>query len=373
MEPFKNWVNKKTITIMAQVFKRLDPLFKEDEFIKKATFKLNSLELKARTLQVAHTLYSFLPQDFSQACYLIQKSLSEPLQDKISGSEHNEQGIGGWSTMILADYVALYGQDHLEVAINTLQQITRRGSAEFAIRHFLLSQQDKTLALLKAWVNHPDHHVRRLVSEGTRPRLPWGFQLPSFIENPRPLIPLLKALKDDESEYVRRSVANNLNDIAKDHPDLVCQLTQEWMNLDDKNSVRLFRHACRTLLKKDYAPALALFGYTKPKVQNLTFSLSHRSIKIGDSLELALSFTSQVKQDLMIDYVVHHQKANGKTAPKVFKWRKQAPLKHDELVLSKKHSFKPVTTRVYYPGIHLIDVKINGETVAQQSFELLEA
>jgi len=228
------------------------------------------------------------------------------------------------------------------------------------------------LAEMKKWSMDESLHVRRLASEGSRPRLPWGMRLPLYIEDPRPVIELLEILKDDETEYVRRSVANNLNDIAKDHPDLVADIAEKWLKKPDKNRKRMVKHACRTLIKNGHEKTLQVLGYGKAHIEEAGIAISNKDVLFGTALEFQLSLSSKVShdQDLMIDYAIHHQKANGSTTPKVFKWKITSLKSGKTLKLSKKHAFKPITTRVYYPGLHKLEVLVNGASVGIVDFEL---
>jgi 3-methyladenine DNA glycosylase AlkC len=229
------------------------------------------------------------------------------------------------------------------------------------------------LAVFKDWVKDPDQHVRRLVSEGSRPRLPWAMQLPIFIEDPRPVIALLEQLKDDPEEYVRRSVANNLNDIAKDHPELVADIAQKWLQAASKNRQRLVRHACRTLIKNGHKKTLAALGYTSPAIHSAKVSVLTPKLLFGEALEFSLSLQSNASetQPLMIDYIVHHQKASGLTSAKVFKWSSTNLIPRKTLTLQKKHPIKQITTRVYYAGLHGLEVVVNGISVGRADFELV--
>jgi 3-methyladenine DNA glycosylase AlkC len=255
-------------------------------------------------------------------------------------------------------------------------------SAEFAIRHFILKQPEQTLAILSAWLEHENHHVRRLVSEGTRPRLPWGVRLPIFIEQPERVMPLLTALRDDEEEYVRRSVANHLNDIAKDHPQLVITTAQAWLDKAELNTltakqkkqrIKLIRHACRTLFKQGQPEVMALFGYQPASDVQCELISSQLKVPFHGEFEFAMQLVKSSAQDnlLMVDYVMHFQKANGKQAEKVFKWIDRSFSEPITETINKKHSFKKITTRKYYPGPHKLEVKVNGIKKAQIEFELL--
>ncbi len=251
--------------------------------------------------------------------------------------------------------------------------MTKCSSSEFGIRFFLLAAPEKTLSVLNKWTDDKNQHVRRLVSEGTRPRLPWGMRLPLFIDDPAPVVELLEKLKDDEKEYVRRSVANNLNDIAKDHPDLVANIAEKWMIGAGKERKRLIRHACRTLIKNGDKKALRVLGYGAPKLGDAKLEVLTPEVAFGDALQFSLSISSISNRDqlLMVDYVIHHQKANGSTSPKVFKWKSTTLSAKKSLTAIKKHGIKKITTRVYYPGAHRVEVVVNGVSVATADFQLL--
>ena len=214
--------------------------------------------------------------------------------------------------------------------------------------------------------------MRRLASEGCRPRLPWAMNLPQYIKNPKPVIELLELLKDDDKEYVRRSVANNLNDIAKDHPELVASIARRWMKGANTERKKLITHACRTLIKQGHVKTLKILGFDLPEIRRVNIDIMTPIVVFGDALQFSLSIDSACDhaQALMIDYIVHHQKANGSTSPKVFKWRNINLPAKKTLISTKTHTIKKITTRVYYPGLHRVEVMVNGMSVAIADFEL---
>lgn len=294
----------------------------------------------------------------------------------------NEQ-LSGWLSLVCCEYIGIHKALNLSQGLQYLQQLTEFFSAEFAIRHFILKQPEESLAILTTWLEHDNHHVRRLVSEGTRPRLPWGVRLSIFIEQPELVMPLLTALRDDEEEYVRRSVANHLNDIAKDHPQRVIETAQQWLaaealeplsELQKKQRIKLVRHGCRTLFKQGKPEVMALFGYMP--AEDVTCRLSSKNKRVPFSgefeFELLLDKSSAKKNLLMVDYVVHFQKANGKQAAKVFKWLDRSFSSAVKEKVLKKHSFKKISTRKYYSGAHKLEIIVNGIIKAQIEFELLE-
>ncbi|WP_126454756.1 DNA alkylation repair protein [Sulfuriflexus mobilis] len=372
-EPFKNLLNKKVIEGMAGHFQSQWPEFDARGFVAAATKNLEKLELKARTERITDTMIEFFPADFEKSGKILLASLGPPLGDDISAGAVDARGIAGWAITPLTHYVGLRGHDHFELSMRLFKEMTKRASAEFGIRFFLLRSPIKTLSTLKNWAADDNQHVRRLVSEGSRPRLPWAMRLSAFIEDPAPVIELLERLKDDDKEYVRRSVANSLNDISKDHPELVAKIAEQWMKGASQERIKLIRHACRTLLKNGNKKALKVHGFKPPKIQQTSIDIATPKVVFGDALQFSLSIRPDSKQDqsLMIDYIIHHQKANGKTSPKVFKWRTATLSANNTLTLTKKHAIKKITTRVYYPGLHTVEVMVNGVSAGRADFQLL--
>ncbi len=373
-EPFKNLFNTQIISGMGDHFLKAWPDFNREGFVRSATNNLEALELKTRSEQITQSMRDYLPDDYLQAGKIILASLTPEDGSDLSNIPVNTKGISGWAVMPMAHYVGLHGMAYFEFSMTLFKEMTIRSSSEFGIRFFLIEKQKETLAVLMKWTKHKNEHVRRLVSEGSRPRLPWAMQLPAFRKNPERILPLLEALKDDSSEYVRRSVANNLNDIAKDHPDRVAEIAGEWLKGASKNRQRLVRHACRTLIKQGHAATLKALGYGPAKVKLDNLNLKTPTVNFGDALvfEIALSSETTEDQALIIDYIIHHQKANGKTSAKVFKWKTLTLRTETTHHATKKHPFKQITTRVYYPGLHRIEILVNGEIQGGTDFELVK-
>ena len=383
-EAFKHNFDHKVIRHLAQQLSKqaglLGEVFHADKFVKDACNNLDELELKARSNQIATALATHLPTDFIRSAKLIDASLvpiNANYSDETMTFTHESDGLAGWIIMPVADYITTvilqHPEQNFDHGIQLLKRCTCLFSAEFAIRPLLRDLPSKTLATLLTWQSDKNVHVRRLVSEGTRPYLPWGIRLHQFVAEPELIIPFLEALKDDDSEYVRRSVANNLNDIAKDHPNKVAALAQQWWLPKNKNRTRLIKHACRTLIKQGHPKVLEMLGYFPVTLAASALTLSHKQLAIGESQQMTLTLkgNNACNQALLIDYVVHHQKANKLTSKKVFKWTSIMLGKgKDAVVIQKAHSFKKVTTRKYYSGEHKIEVLINGQSVAMQSFLL---
>ncbi|WP_016957922.1 hypothetical protein [Catenovulum agarivorans] len=374
MEPFKNVFSIKLIKHIAAQIELYDQAFNKSQFIELAAKDLEQLELKQRSQQIYQALQQTLPSDYREACEILLKTLA-PV-DESSEQIHfdnSAQGIRGWAIMPMADFVALHGLDDIEFALLVLKQMTKRFSAEFAIRYLIEKNPELVIATLQTWLDDKNPHVRRLISEGTRPRLPWGIRLGFFIEKPQLTIQLLEQLKDDDSEYVRRSVANHLNDISKDHADLIVNLTENWLADADKNRQKLLKHACRGLVKQGHQAVLAAFGFGEPQVKVIAGQVSPKQIELGGQVEITMELisTANKPQNLILDYAVHHQKAAGKTSAKVFKWKQLRLQPKQTQQLKKIHKVTAVTTRKYYSGEHKIDILLNGQVLKTVSFDLL--
>ena len=372
-EPFKNLINVAGVHDIARHLRRVWPGFDAKAFERLALHDLDALELKARAMQLADALEATLPADFAAAAGVIEASLAPPPRgealDELRG---HPDGLAGWPLWPMGEFVARRGLGTPERALQTLREITQRFTAEWAIRPFIVTHPQRVYATLQRWTADPSPHVRRLVSEGSRPRLPWGLQLKSLIADPSPTLPLLRALQDDESEYVRRSVANHLNDIAKDHPGLVVQWLAEHLPGAPAPRRQLLKHASRTLIKQGHPQVMKAWGLGQALNGTLQFSVSPKRVRIGDSLTLQLTLvsTSARAQALQIDYAVHHVKASGASSPKVFKGWSLNLAPQATLSLTKRHSMRVVTTRRYHPGRHEVDVRINGRVLAQAEFQL---
>jgi 3-methyladenine DNA glycosylase AlkC len=276
--------------------------------------------------------------------------------------------------MFLPDFVEYYGLDDWEASLPALEHFTQLCSSEFAVRPFILRDSSRMMAQMLAWTQHDSHHVRRLASEGCRPRLPWAMALPEFKRDPSPVLPVLEALKDDPSEYVRRSVANNLNDIAKDNPGMVIETLRRWTQNPGAGIAWITNRALRTLVKDGHSDALALLGYGAGAALAVTdFTLSSAAVHMGETLTFAFEVVSAADepQDLLIDYIVYFVKANGTRAAKVFKLAQRQINPGETLRIEKKHPFRPITTRVYYPGEHAVGLKINGQVFEGGLFTLI--
>jgi 3-methyladenine DNA glycosylase AlkC len=372
-DALKHLISPAVVDTIGHHLKRADRRFDRSAFAAAALPGLEGLELKARVLQVARALAATLPADVDRALGVMEASLGPAGQgDDLSQLRTSDAGLAGWAVWPLTEAVVLIARAEPERGLAALHAMTQRLTAEFAIRPFLIEHPEIGFRTLATWVSDPSAHVRRLVSEGSRPRLPWGLRLQRLVDDPRPTLPLLAALQDDPSDYVRRSVANHLNDIAKDHPAVVA----DWLDthLPGATEARraLLRHASRGLVKQGDARTLAAWGLGQRLKGSAALMLSAAQVRIGGELglRLVLRSTAARPQRLAIDYAVHHVKANGMLSPKVFKGWVIELAPREERLLEKRHSLKPVTTRRYHAGEHQVDVRINGQVVAKAVFDL---
>ena len=256
--------------------------------------------------------------------------------------------------------------------MSALRDLTGYGSAEFAVRAFLVRDQPGTLAVMREWAASGDEHIRRLASEGSRPRLPWGERLHALVADPSPTLPLLAALRADPSLYVRKSVANHLNDITKDHPDLVLDFVSAWDRADVRTEW-ILRHALRTLIKRGHPRALGLMGAGAQPKLTATLTTSPVCVRLGDTLSLTamLQSTARSEQALIVDYVVHYARPSGRVSQKVFKWKQLTLAPGASVELTKHQIIRDFTTRRHQPGRHLVELQINGRRLAKTAFVLV--
>ncbi|MDK1374868.1 MULTISPECIES: DNA alkylation repair protein [unclassified Sinorhizobium] len=362
-EPLKNLLHPGIVLEIATHLNRDAGAFDRERFIALATRDLDSLELMQRSLQIRDALLQTLPEDFPAAAEILQRAL--PRDDA--------PGLSGWALLPVNQFIATRGLDDFELSLSLLRRLTPHFTAEFGIRGFIHRDQQRALATISSWTSDNNHHVRRLASEGTRPRLPWAMRLPELIRDPQPILPILVALIDDPEDYVRRSVANSLNDIAKDHPDLVARFVAAHVDGASPERLRLLRHACRTLMKQGHAEALANFGFGALSGIDASLTLGTPLVRLGEHLRFGLEIQNSgaAEQKVMIDYAVHHRKANGTTSPKVFKWTTMTLEPGAAFEIEKLHAIRPITTRRYYAGAHKVVVLINGQPVAGADFELV--
>ena len=361
--------NEHVVNQLAANLARVWAEFDANGFRHSINARLKSLTFSERAALIRDSLWEYLPKDYPRALEILLKALPPELPDC------EFTGYDGFIVLPQNEFVAKYGLEHYNLSMQALYEMTKRFSAEGAIRAFLLKYPEKTLAILSKWAQDENCHVRRLVSEGTRPRLPWAIQLKPFIEDPHPVLQLLEKLKTDPERMVHRSVANNLNDIAKDNPDEVVKTLRRWSRIEDDGTEWLIRHAARTLVKQGNKEILAVLGYdSNAGITVSNIQLDNPAVKMGGDLSFSFEIRSKAKesQNLVIDYVIHHVKANGALAPKVFKLTTKRLKAGETLRISKKHSFRPISTRKYYSGKHTVEIQINGVKYGKAEFWLGE-
>ncbi|TRX61319.1 DNA alkylation repair protein [Fulvivirga sp. M361] len=314
------------------------------------------LELKGRMTHISQQLHKQLPESFPEAVNILSKVV------------HTFTGFDG---MVFPDYVQHYGLNHWNESMDALALFTQYSSSEFAIRPFIMSYEKETMSKMHEWSLHADHHLRRLSSEGCRPRLPWAMALPGFKANPIRIIPILENLKADSSDYVRKSVANNLNDITKDNPDVVIGIAQRW-GLNVKETHWIVKQGLRSLVKSGNTDALDILGFTKAEVQLSDFILQNDSIQLGEGIQFTFTLTNKGAKacHIAVDYIIHFKKANGSNTPKVFKLTTSKMEPGGSQRFSKEHRITPITTRRYYGGEQLLEVQVNGTVLAKKAFKL---
>lgn len=370
MEPFKNLMSEGVVRLLAfHLGKSLDG-FDADRFIASIVPQLEPLELKERVQMISDHMLNVLPTN-AEARNATLVGMLHPDKHTSASKDSDTDGMCGWGVWPLTDVIGRAGLDAFDHSMDTLREITMRGTSEFDVRPFIASDPDRALMAMQIWAHDENEHVRRLASEGSRPRLPWGMRLHALVEDPTKTLPILETLRDDPSEYVRRSVANHLNDIAKDHPDLVADIAADWMTNASKDREKLVRHACRSLIKQGHSRTLAVFGVLPPQITTPKIEITTPIVTMGEALEFHLTFTSQAPrpQKLIVDYVVHHRKANDTLAPKVFKWKQLTVQPGEQIQATRRHPIRPITTRKYYSGEHAVSLRINGQDFGHALFE----
>lgn len=324
-----------------------------------------NLELKQRIRHIAHCLRQCLPPAYPEAVAVLVRVVER--MTARDGDQHSFE----WG--ILPDFVEAFGTDDPDTSLPAIETLTRLSSAEFAIRPFLLRYPERTYAQMLIWADHPSPMVRRLASEGFRPRLPWGMGVPALKKDPSPILPILEKLKNDPAETVRRSVANNLNDISKDHPDLVLDIAGQWLGTSPETDW-VVRHACRGLLKKGNARALSYFGFEQGVQGIVITDLTYlQKVRIGDTL--AFSFivinTATHTQNLRLEYAIQYRTSTGNVSRKVFKIKEFEVESNESEMILRRQRFTDFTTRKHFPGPHRLEIVVNGITMAEWGFEVV--
>ncbi len=355
-EALKNLYSKEMIAMLCQSLQTVCPSFESNTFTEDIFDKeWPDRELKNRMNHISVTLQNNLPQDFEEALEVLKQ-----IAPKFNGFEY----------MFFPGFVELYGLHKFESSMAALEHFTEYSSSEFAVRPFIVRYPEKMMAQMEQWTESENHHVRRLASEGCRPRLPWAMALPLFKQDPEPVLKVIQKLQNDESEYVRRSVANNLNDISKDHPEIVMGLSEQWLG-ENENRDKLVKHACRTLLKQGNGRVLQMFGFLDPNHIEITNFNVQESVTIGEKFEFSFQLATSEKSlgKVRIEYAIGFMKKNGRLSRKVFQISESNCLQQEKKI-TKKHSLRLISTRKYYPGTHNLVLIVNGHDFASSNFSV---
>jgi len=359
-EPLKLMVDREVVEDIATRVAAETPDFDSAEFTAELMATLADLELKPRFEAIARGLRAGLPENWRQAL------------EVVVAVARQEPPIGGFAAWPLCTFVEIFGVDDPESSLPAMEHLTKRASCEFAIRPFLRDHWDMAYDQLLEFTAHADAAVRRLASEGSRPRLPWGMGVRRLIDDPSPGLALLERLRHDPSEAVRRSVANHLNDITKLHAALAVETLQRW-NAEPATDSQMVSHALRTLVKEGHPGALGILGFTtQADVEVTDFQITPAVVTMGDHIGLAATIGSRSKasQRLVIDFVIQHVTKSGATSPKVFKWTTLELAPNETVTLRKKRLIQMASTRTYYAGEHRVELQIAGTIAAAAAFHI---
>jgi len=364
-EPLKYVYNYAFFLEFTNALEELNPSIDKKAFLSKVTLDpWVDLELKQRMTHLAHALRTVLDSDLKTSMNQVVK-ISRILKDK-------KQTDFSFEYMFLPEYISIYGLEHPEESVLALESITKFASAEFAVRPLIKRYPDYMLKTMAKWAKNDHQMVRRLASEGFRPRLPWAMALPDFKASPLPLLDMLNRLVDDGSETVRKSVANNLNDIAKDHPHVVIDYVKKNINTSERTRW-VCKHASRTLLKAGNQEILELFGLGYKETMKVSgLKLKTSSISLGEYLEFEFTLENKAKESaiMRLEYAIYYQKANGTLSRKVYKISEKAYESKTRLQIKRKQPFKPISTRVFHPGLHELSIILNGRELSKLGFTL---
>jgi 3-methyladenine DNA glycosylase AlkC len=355
MEPLKEMFGPAYYESLSRALVSVHPSLSVAEFMNEATASLGPLSLNHRMRHTSLVMNRFLPADFRKAVAIMKEVV--PLLKP------------GYTNLVFPDYVSVYGAGDFDTSMEALRYFTQFGSSEFAIRTFLAADFKRTIHVMYRWSEDENVHVRRLSSEGSRPRLPWSFKLDEVISNPSVTRPILENLKTDDELYVRKSVANHLNDLTKDSPDYVLKLVAAWDS--HPHTAWIIKRGCRSLLKAGDKRSLSLFNFTKNvKIAVKKFSLHPAEVRLNDTLQFQFEVHSASRkvQRLMIDYRIHYAGKNGARGPKVFKLKELELKPGEHRMIMKKQRFQDFTTRKLHSGPHTFELLVNGEVVKRKGF-----
>lgn len=362
-EPFKERVNAEAVGRIAAGVSAVWPAFSAEAFVAAVVPALAALELKDRVALVADALAARLPRPFPEAL----RVLVAALPDAPDGAEDVGGGMWLWPVLTV---VERHGVGEPEASLAALREMTSRFSAEFAVRPILVAHPALAYATFAAWAADPNVHVRRLVSEGSRPRLPWGQRLPAAVSDPTRGLALIERLVDDPAPYVRRSVANHLGDVAKDHPERAVAVAQAWIAANPSRAA-VARHGLRDLLKKGHAGALALFGEGGGGVRVSGLRVTPAEAAAGGKVEVRAEIEAVTAGAVRVDVVWRWPGARGGTGGKTFRGAVRQLAGGETWSFRSTLSLRPVSTRPLRPGEQQVWLRVGGEDVGPAGFRLL--
>ena len=361
----KDIMNNEYIQKLANDIKAVYSEFEADKFATSIMDETwDSLELKARWRHITLNLGKFLPSDYEQAIGIINQAITSQVYGSWAGSD-------GFC-MFYPDFIEIYGQseEHWDISMAALALYTPYATSEFAVRPFIINHEERMMEQMYTWAKSENEHLRRLASEGCRPALPWAQALPKFKQDPAPILPILEQLKADPSAYVRKSVANNLNDISKTHPDLVAKIAKEWYGKTEDTDW-IVKHACRTLLKKGNRDVLAIFGFNDADaVTSSGFAIDAQPVAIGGAINFSFFIAAKETTKVRLEYAIDFVKANDKLSRKIFQISESTLKAVENKAYTKNHSFADLSTRKHYPGTHSVTLIVNGIEQGTLEFEL---
>ncbi|WP_405125005.1 DNA alkylation repair protein [Ralstonia pseudosolanacearum] len=355
----KDMLGPSAVRAIADAGTAASPAFDRRVFLAAATHGLDPLSIMERVRHIADALGAALPRDVPTALAIL--------------CDMGPHLTGGFQAVAVSEYAARFGLAHLDTSLDAIAALTRYGTGEFAVRPFLAADPQRTLSVMRRWAGDLDEHVRRLASEGSRPRLPWAARVPALTSDPTLAATILEALKSDPSPYVRKSVANHLNDIAKYKPDWVVERLAGWSQ-DEATTLWIIRHGLRTLIKAGNPRAMELIGAgVKPLVQAEIFSVAPDTVTLGETIaiEARLVSLSDTAQKLVVDYRIHYVRAGGRSAAKVFKLKTFTLGAHEAASVSMRQAIRDFSTRKHYAGLHRIELLVNGDLAGESQFQIL--
>jgi len=356
-DQLKNWFNQDYLNKLAVEIQSVYEPFQIENFVTSTMDETwDSLELKGRVNQITANMQKYLPKDYPAAISIL---------DKVVAVHKSDFGI------FFPTFVEMFGLDekHWDISMDALALYTQYSSSEFAVRPFIINHEEKMMAQMYVWSKHENEHIRRLSSEGCRPALPWGQALAKYKKDPTPILPILEQLKADPSLYVRKSVANNLNDISKTHPDLVAKIAKQWYGKNEHTNW-VVKHGCRSLLKKGNKDVLTIFGFTAAAAVS-DFAINEVAVSIGGDVAFSFTISTAEEAKIRLEYGIDYVKANGKRNRKIFQISESTFPKNETKRYTKNHSLADLSTRKHYPGVHSITLIVNGEEKGTLDFDLI--